>query len=53
MRDGEIVREEKGAGFNPSAAQENKAPAAVVFSNPGMSLNVEFEAGSADGSFPG
>jgi hypothetical protein len=25
----------------------------AVFSNPGMSLNGEFEAGSADGSFSG
>jgi len=29
MRDGEIVREEKGAGFNPSAAQQSQSPAAV------------------------
>jgi hypothetical protein len=28
-------------------------PGPEVFSNPGMSLNGEFEAGSADGSFSG
>jgi hypothetical protein len=37
---------------NP-VAKAPRLPGPEVFSNPGMSLNGEFEAGSADGSFSG